>query len=86
MSAPTDPQPLSSGLPFCDRGRKDLILGSSDNAAFYVHRLVLSLASPVFEDMFNVSQPDSKHGVPEVLMPHTAVVLERVLRFFYPGT
>ncbi|KAJ6594769.1 hypothetical protein B0H19DRAFT_975005, partial [Mycena capillaripes] len=86
MSAPTDPQPFSPGPPFCDPGRKDLILRSSDGAAFYVHRIVLSLTSPVFEDMFSVSQPDSKHGVPEVLMPHTAAVLERVLRFFYPGT
>ncbi|KAF8184125.1 hypothetical protein K438DRAFT_1974711 [Mycena galopus ATCC 62051] len=86
MSAPTDPQPLSPGLSLCDPGRKDLTLCSSDGAAFYVHRLVLSLASPVFEDMFDVSQPDSKQGAPEVLMPHTAVVLEWVLQFFYPGT
>ncbi|KAJ7839175.1 hypothetical protein B0H13DRAFT_1650320 [Mycena leptocephala] len=85
MSAPTDPPPFSPGSPFCDPGRKDLILRSLDGAAFYVHRLVLSLASPVFEDMLSLSQPDLKHGVPEVLMPHAAVMLEPVLRFFYLG-
>ncbi|KAJ6552949.1 hypothetical protein B0H19DRAFT_888920, partial [Mycena capillaripes] len=79
--------PFTTQPPFCDPSRGDLILRSSDGVAFYVHRLVLSLASPIFEDMFAVAQPDSKDedAVPEVRMPHAAGVLDRVLRFFYPG-
>lgn len=35
--------------------------------------------------MFTVAWPDSKEEVPEVSMPHSGAVLDRVLRFFYPG-
>lgn len=87
MSGVADSPPFPPRPPFCDPSRGDIILRSSDGAGFYVHRLGLSLASPVFEDMFAVTQPDSKDedGVPEVHMRHIAVVLDRVLRFLYPG-
>jgi len=35
----------------------DAVLLSSDGKEFHVHRLILSLASPVFRGMFSLPQP-----------------------------
>ena len=37
-----------------DHAKADIILRSSDNIDFHVFKLFLSLASPFFEDMFNI--------------------------------
>ncbi|KAJ6592773.1 hypothetical protein B0H19DRAFT_1245599 [Mycena capillaripes] len=68
-----------------DNASADLILRSSDGIDFHVHRLVLSLASSVFTDMFTVPQPFSEPGVPTVQMAESSVVLDMALRFWYPG-
>ncbi|KAJ7776040.1 hypothetical protein DFH07DRAFT_732034 [Mycena maculata] len=75
--------------PFDDTGA-DVILRSSDGIDFHVHRLVLSLASPFFKDMFTLPQPNSepdytKPDTPVILMSESALVLDRALRFWYPG-
>ncbi|KAJ7659554.1 hypothetical protein DFH06DRAFT_1194588 [Mycena polygramma] len=70
--------------PFNDAST-DLILRSSDGIDFHVHRLVLSLASPVFMGMFTFPQPISEPEVPTVQMAESAVVLDGALRFWYPG-
>ncbi|KAJ7230041.1 hypothetical protein GGX14DRAFT_409879 [Mycena pura] len=72
--------------PFCDP-TADIILRSSDNIEFRAHRIVLSLASPVFRDMFSLPQGDaeSDEKAAEVQMAETGAVLERMLRFWYPG-
>ena len=57
---------------------------------FRVHRLILSLASPVFKDMFTFPQPPAQnqseeHQLPIVDVPDPPPVLDTVLRFIYPG-
>ncbi|KAJ7633570.1 hypothetical protein DFH06DRAFT_1004327, partial [Mycena polygramma] len=78
-------QPPSSKPPF-NHSAADIILRSSDNIDFGAHRLVLALASPVFEHMFASPQPETQSERPTVHMAESGAVLERILRFWYPGT
>jgi hypothetical protein len=54
---------------------------------FRVHKLILSLASPVFKDMFTFPQPPDQvlNELPVVDVPESPEVLDTVLRFIYPG-
>ncbi|KAJ7801648.1 hypothetical protein B0H14DRAFT_2894775, partial [Mycena olivaceomarginata] len=70
--------------PFDDPGA-DVILRSSDGIDFHVYRVVLSLASPFFKEMFGLPQPSFEPDVPTLPMVESAVVLDRTLRFWYPG-
>ncbi|KAJ7184953.1 hypothetical protein C8R46DRAFT_938913 [Mycena filopes] len=80
-----DAQKASVSEGFRDPGA-DIILRSSDDIDFHVHRLVLSLASPVFRDMFTVPQPPETGGeLPVVRMAESGAVLGRILNFWYPG-
>ncbi|KAJ7122693.1 hypothetical protein C8R43DRAFT_1032271 [Mycena crocata] len=64
----------------------DVILRSADGVDFRVHRLVLSLASPFFKGMFTLPQPNSvSPTIPTISMAESAAVLDRALRFWYPG-
>jgi len=64
----------------------DIILRASGGKQFHAHKLVLSLASPVFRDMFSVHQP------PDSGPPKTPIVdvdnppdpLEMFLQIIYP--
>lgn len=67
----------------------DITLRTSDNVDFHVSKVILILASSIFQDMFaqdpivppphgNTSQP------PIVNMPETSSVLDKLLRFCYP--
>jgi len=61
---------------------------SGSNHDFRVHRLILSLASPVFKDMFSFAQPSDQSeqlGIPVVNLPDSPEVLDVILRFIYPG-
>ncbi|KAJ6468516.1 hypothetical protein C8R47DRAFT_1024602 [Mycena vitilis] len=78
-------KPPGSQSPF-NHPAADIILRSSDNIDFRAHRLVLALASPIFEHMFASAQPESQPEVPTVQMAESGAVLERILRFWYPGT
>ncbi|KAI0775829.1 hypothetical protein BD413DRAFT_652585 [Trametes elegans] len=63
----------------------DLIIRSSDHVDFYVHRLVLSLSSPVFANMLTFPQPpgtDPQHPVVDVL--EDSATLNVFLRICYP--
>ncbi|EIM88776.1 uncharacterized protein STEHIDRAFT_119597 [Stereum hirsutum FP-91666 SS1] len=67
----------------------DFILRAFDNVDFRVHKVILSVASPVFESMFALpdSKTDtqySKDGLPVLACPEPAAVLDPVLRFCYP--
>ncbi|KAJ7076737.1 hypothetical protein B0H15DRAFT_805465 [Mycena belliarum] len=84
LSDRTAPTILTPGPPFCDPAA-DLILRSSDDIEFHVHRVVLSLLSPVFQDMFTFPQPASEPEIPEVGMSESGDALDRALRFCYPG-
>lgn len=68
----------------------DVILRSSDDVDFRVHKLILSEASTAFEGMFSVPQPISpstpnKGDLPVVRMAETAETLNALLGVLYPG-
>ena len=57
---------------------------------FCVHKLILSLASPVFKDMFTFPQPPDQalgegHRLPIVDIPESPKVIDTILRLIYPG-
>lgn len=64
----------------------DIILRASEGKEFHAHKVVLSLASPVFRDMFSVPQPppakSSKLPIVDVHDPPEA--LEIFLQIIYP--
>ena len=57
---------------------------------FRVHKFILSLASPVFKDMFAFPQPPNQtssegHQLPVIDVPERPVVVDALLRLIYPG-
>ncbi|KAJ7243296.1 hypothetical protein C8J57DRAFT_63798 [Mycena rebaudengoi] len=85
MPDATVPPPFVPQAPFHGPSG-DVILRSSDGIDFYVYRIVLSLVSPIFEHMFSSLQPQSESDtLPVVQMAESAILLDRSLRFFYPG-
>ncbi|KAJ7191382.1 hypothetical protein GGX14DRAFT_481463 [Mycena pura] len=85
MSDAPVPPPFVSRAPFHGPGG-DVILRSSDGVDFYVYRIILSLTSPIFEHMFSSPQPQLESAtLPVVHMAESAIILDRSLRFFYPG-
>jgi len=63
----------------------DAILRSSDEKEFRVHRLILSLASPVFQAMFSLPQPtDPPSQIPSVDVPEPSGVLQPFVQYLYP--
>ncbi|KAF9004202.1 hypothetical protein BDQ17DRAFT_1304953 [Cyathus striatus] len=71
--------------PFNDIDSSDTVFRTSDGIDFYVHRVVLFLASPFFRDMFSLPQPsscDSKKPIIDVT--ESIKVLNPLLRLCYP--
>ncbi|KAH8103619.1 hypothetical protein BXZ70DRAFT_905517 [Cristinia sonorae] len=73
------------------RGDGDIILLTSDLVRFSVHKIILSLSSPVFSDMLtlgeNSGHPDdliSESGIPMVPVTETSDSLDIFLRLIYP--
>jgi len=71
-----------------------VIIRSSDNVEFRVFKTFLRAASPVFETMFALPQPeetdsskidDTKDGLPVIPMTEPSGVVERMLMFIYPS-
>jgi hypothetical protein len=65
----------------------DVILRSSDGATFRVHRLVLTTASPFFDDLFSLPQPDKDEmidGIHVVRLPEDQEVLHSLITMLYP--
>ncbi|KAF8892204.1 hypothetical protein BD779DRAFT_1437260 [Infundibulicybe gibba] len=65
-------------------GSADVILRSSDHVEFHTHRVLLSLASPVFRDMFTLPQ-DSITPASGTTQPHTAIPMaehSHIIRHF----
>ncbi|KAJ7809230.1 hypothetical protein B0H14DRAFT_2524778 [Mycena olivaceomarginata] len=91
MSSPTTennaPRPpvFIPASPFANAAGVDAILRSSDGADFYVHRAILAFVSPVFRDMFTLPQPATEPEIPVISVQENSSVLDRALRFFYPG-
>lgn len=69
--------------------RADVVLRTSDNVDFGAHKLLLSLASPVFDSMFSLPQPSeiSKEpgGLPIVSLSEDSHTLKSLLSFCYPS-
>ncbi|KAF7378367.1 BTB domain-containing protein [Mycena sanguinolenta] len=94
MSSPTPAanesvQRLSfPAFPFVDTpGRTDIVLRTSDGVDFNIQRAILSLVSPVFETMFTLPQAEDPSAISPVIdVQEASPVLDRALRFFYPGT
>ncbi|KAK0487819.1 hypothetical protein IW261DRAFT_1328002 [Armillaria novae-zelandiae] len=62
----------------------DVVLVSRDNMRFHAHKVNLSLASPVFKDMFLIAQPPADGSIPAILMDEDGQTIEKFLRFCYP--
>ena len=64
----------------------DIILRSADGQEFRVQKSILSIASPVFRDMFTFPQPPSPEPspIPVVDMYEAGNVLDVFLRCLYP--
>ena len=62
----------------------DTILRCSDGKELRVHKVVLSLASPVFRDMFSLPQPAEPSHTPIVDVPETSDILAPLVQHFYP--
>jgi BTB/POZ domain len=60
------PASVHCSAPVSQHG-SDVILRSSDHVDFYVYKIVLSLVSPFFEDMFSLPQPPNRTEPPQHL-------------------
>lgn len=85
----TDTPPIAYANPPFDDDDADVILRSSDNIDFNVFKLLLSMGSPFFKDMFSLPQAagdggDTRDGVPVIQVSETAKVLRMLLVMCYP--
>ena len=63
----------------------DVILRSSDGKDLRVHRLILSLASPVFQGMFNLPQStELSPETPTIDVPESSDILQPFFQYLYP--
>lgn len=65
----------------------DVILQSSDNTNFRVHKAILSESSLFFSNMFSLAQPADDEivdGFPVVRLPENAEVLHSLVTMLYP--
>lgn len=89
MAASEHHSPITIAAPPFDRADADLILRSCDNVDFRVYRSVLSLASPFFEGMLTLAQPDDTRAgaeePPVVQMAEDKMMLRLLLQWCYPG-
>ena len=63
----------------------DAILRSSDGKDLRVHRLILSLGSPVFQGMFSLPQStEPLSQTPTIDIPESSDILQPFLQYLYP--
>ncbi|KAJ7655589.1 hypothetical protein DFH06DRAFT_480162 [Mycena polygramma] len=84
-ATPSEDSVFIPAFPFANAPDADAILRSSDGADFYIHRHILALVSPIFRDMFTLPQPETAPAIPSISLQENSAVLDRALRFFYPG-
>ncbi|KAF9788191.1 hypothetical protein BJ322DRAFT_613704 [Thelephora terrestris] len=82
------PFPSSASPPFDETSDGDVALKSSDEVLFRAHRVILSLASPFFKDMFSLPQasPQLDGSGTGHIVPFTepSETIDTLLRFVYP--
>ncbi|KAJ3479793.1 hypothetical protein NLI96_g8814 [Meripilus lineatus] len=92
IPSPTLPGPTVATSPF-NKTSADVIFRSSDKIDFYVHKLLLSLASPFFENLFSLNQsdivtpaPSPLHSISHPIFPMTesGPTIDYILRLVYP--
>ena len=71
---------------FSNSPTADIILrsGGPKIVEFMTHRVILSIASPVFETMFSLPQPGTGKSLPVCDLSEDANTLEALLRLIYP--
>ncbi|KAG1740065.1 hypothetical protein EDB19DRAFT_799592 [Suillus lakei] len=62
----------------------DIILRSADGVDFYNFKLILSLVSPIFGDMFTLPQNESELAVPVIHVTEHSTILYPLLLLSYP--
>ncbi|KAI0738449.1 hypothetical protein C8Q80DRAFT_1275452 [Daedaleopsis nitida] len=81
--------PPTAGHPF-NQSTADIIITSSDDVPFRLHRIILSLASDFFSDMLSLPQPtqnqraDETDVIPTISVSESSEVLEKLFRLCYP--
>ncbi|KAF8991365.1 hypothetical protein BDQ17DRAFT_306486 [Cyathus striatus] len=71
--------------PFDNPKKSDVTLRTSDKVDFYVYRVILSAASPVFETMFSLPQQVSDGTSSSVVdISENSEVIDPLLRICYP--
>lgn len=79
--------PRPAHAPF-NRKDADLIIRTADNIDFFVHKPILCIASPVFENLINnptlFTQSTASDGHPVMPVPDDSRILNALLRFCYP--
>lgn len=80
---PTEAIPLSTV--FC-ADDADVIIRAAGTRDFRAHKLILSLVSPIFKDMFTLPQPptDNSDTIPRIDVEESAETWENLLRTIYP--
>ncbi|KAG8920073.1 hypothetical protein FRC00_010521 [Tulasnella sp. 408] len=72
--------------PFNDSSTGDCILQTPDGTQFIVHRVVLSLASPIWNDMFSIPQASEGSSGPRPVIPveEDPETMQALLTMVYP--
>lgn len=79
-------QALANYRPFTNPASGDVIICTPDQTRFYVHRVIIANASPVFADMFTFPQPTSDGETPVVDVTESDKVWHLLLDFCYLRT
>lgn len=79
-------QALANYHPFTNPASGDVIICTPDQTRFYVHRVIIANASPVFADMFSFPQPISNGEKPVVDVTESDKVWHLLLEFCYLRT
>ncbi|KAJ7257448.1 hypothetical protein C8J57DRAFT_1648520 [Mycena rebaudengoi] len=81
----SNPPVFIPDYPFSEASDADCILRSSDGVDFHVYRAILSLVSPIFRSMFSLPQQADAPKAPVIDVAEDSDILDKALRFFYPG-
>ena len=84
VNATKGASPLPEGL---NMQGADVVLQSSDLVSFRVHKSILAISSPFFNDLFSLPQPRhdaADDGLPIVHVPEDAELLHSLLTVLYP--
>ena len=84
-------EPVDADAPF-NRSSADVILRTVDNVDFRFYKLLLSLASPFFANMFALPQPapldsaadETKYGLPIIPVSEKSAIVRKLLSFCSP--